>query len=65
MLKIIVFRIYNRYGELIFETRNPEEGWDGTFNQVPINTGVYVYYVELDCYNGASTYVKGNVTLLR
>lgn len=65
LLNISVFRIYNRYGELIFETKNPEEGWDGTFNQVPTNTGVYVYYVELDCYNGAKNLIKGNVTLLR
>ncbi|HUH72898.1 MAG TPA: PKD domain-containing protein [Chitinophagales bacterium] len=65
LLSINVFRIYNRYGEVIFETSNPDEGWDGTFNQTPINTGVYVYYVELDCYDGGTNFLKGNITLLR
>ncbi len=65
ILNIKVLRIYNRYGELIFETRNADNGWDGNYNNTPINTGVYVYYVELDCYNGASNFLKGNITLLR
>ena len=65
LLDISMFRIYNRYGEMIFETRNAEIGWDGTFNNTPANTGVYVYYFELDCYSGETNFIKGNVTLLR
>src|SRR5690606_37863556 len=33
--KILAFRIYNRYGQLVFETNNVKEGWDGTINGVP------------------------------
>lgn len=65
ILNIKVLRIYNRYGELIFETRNIDNGWDGNYNNTPINTGVYVYYIEVECSNGATNFFKGNVTLLR
>jgi gliding motility-associated-like protein len=62
---IKVFRIYNRWGELIFETQDIRKGWDGTHNGSPVNSGVYVYYLEALCLNGQSTLVKGNVTVLR
>lgn len=65
ILDFEILRVYNRYGELIFETKNPEEGWDGTFNNIPVNTGVYVYYIEVSCYDAANNFIKGNVTLLR
>ncbi|MCO5249009.1 MAG: PKD domain-containing protein [Chitinophagales bacterium] len=58
-------RIYNRFGEMIFETENPKTAWDGTYNNTYVNTGVYVYYLEYDCYDGNSNMLKGNVTLLR
>lgn len=65
LLQVRSMRIYNRYGELLFESGDSATGWDGTFNTVPVNTGVYVYYIEVDCYNGTSTMLKGNITLLR
>lgn len=65
LIDVNLFRIYNRYGEKIFETKNPEIGWDGLFNNTPANSGVYVYYFELNCYTGATNIIKGNVTLLR
>jgi gliding motility-associated-like protein len=62
---IRIFRIYNRWGELIFETPDISKGWDGTHNGRPVNSGVYVYYLEALCLNGQSILVKGNVTVLR
>lgn len=63
--KIELMRIYNRWGELIFETQNISNGWDGTFNGKPAQPGVYVYYIEAFCLNGEKSFKKGNVTLLR
>lgn len=60
-----ILRIYNRYGELIFETQNVDQGWDGNFSGDLVNSGVYVYYLVADCYDGTSKIIKGNVTLLR
>jgi gliding motility-associated-like protein len=63
---INIFRIYNRWGELLFETSNITKGWDGTFNGKPQNPGVYVYYVQAPCgIDGSEVFKKGNVTLLR
>ncbi len=35
-------RIFNRWGELIFESNNPEVGWDGKYQNLPAPSGVYV-----------------------
>ena len=62
---INVFRIYNRWGELIFETNNPDTKWDGTFNGKPLNPGVYVYYLEGRCLSDEPFTIIGNVTVLK
>jgi gliding motility-associated-like protein len=36
-------QIFNRWGQLIFETKNPEDGWDGKYKGNPVPLGVYVY----------------------
>ena len=38
--------IYNRYGQVIWESSDPEEGWDGTFNGRLVQDGTYVWTVE-------------------
>jgi len=58
--------IYDRWGELIYETSNIEgRGWDGKFNDKPQPTGVYVYVIDLKIKNGVTQHYQGNVTLLR
>jgi gliding motility-associated-like protein len=59
------FRIYNRWGELMFETKDVNQGWDGTFRGQKLNSGVYVYTAEVVCVNGDVVFLKGNITLLR
>jgi gliding motility-associated-like protein len=56
--------IYNRWGELVFETNDIESGWDGTKNGNPCNAGVYVWTVYYEGSEGESTN-KGTVTLVR
>ncbi len=46
------FRIYNRYGELLFSTNDPNKGWDGTIKGKPQNTGTYVWMAEAVDYKG-------------
>ncbi|MCO5231098.1 MAG: PKD domain-containing protein [Chitinophagales bacterium] len=58
-------RIYSRSGEMVFESRNVDDIWDGSVNGTPLNTGVYVYYLEGRCNNGESILLNGNITLLR
>lgn len=58
--------IYNRWGEVIFETTNPDgRGWDGKFNNQSQPMGVYVYQISVRYKNQAAEKYTGNVTLLR
>lgn len=59
------FSIYNRWGGKIFETADPNVGWDGTLNGELQPMGVYIYIVEATMKNGAAIVKKGNVTLIR
>jgi gliding motility-associated-like protein len=59
------FRIYNRWGQQVFETTNINEGWNGTFNGTPQPFGVYVYDIEAVTSDGHTFKQQGNVTLLR
>jgi gliding motility-associated-like protein len=47
-------RIYNRWGELIFTSNNPEMGWDGTYNGAPCQIGVYALIIEYNTTVGAN-----------
>lgn len=59
------FRIFDRWGVMIFETSNVEEGWDGTYKGVPQPIGVYVYEISAVSGTGKEFRKAGNVTLLR
>lgn len=59
------FRIYNRWGTLVFETTDPTQGWDGTYKDQPAQQGVYVWVAEGFCISGKKLKKQGNVTLLR
>ncbi len=60
------FRVYNRWGEEVFETKDITIPWDGTFNGKPQPMGTYVYYVQfLKEGQTQPIIIKGNVTLIR
>jgi len=59
------FTVYDRWGQMLFETTNPDEGWDGTFKGEPLPPDTYGFYLKTRCYNGEEFFKKGNVTLLR
>ncbi|MCC7302422.1 MAG: gliding motility-associated C-terminal domain-containing protein [Bacteroidia bacterium] len=64
--KDFVLTVYDRWGEKVFETTNPNTGWDGTYKGKPLDPGVYVYYISTTLV-GTSTAIekRGNVTLMR
>jgi gliding motility-associated-like protein len=57
--------VFNRWGELIFSTADPAEKWDGTYNGVVSQDGVYVYRVGYTLPYQKHKEVIGSVTLLR
>jgi gliding motility-associated-like protein len=61
----IYFAIYNRWGEMVFETNDRNIGWDGMYKGRPADVGVFGYYVKVKCYNGLESFKKGNITLIR
>jgi gliding motility-associated-like protein len=58
------FKIYNRWGELVFATDNKDIGWDGIFQGKLQSTDVFGYYLELECDQEIITQ-QGNITLVR
>ncbi len=63
--RLAYFRIYDRWGVEVFETNDPSQWWDGTFNGQACPVGVYVWYADGFCGNGKRIKKQGNVTLLR
>jgi gliding motility-associated-like protein len=57
--------VYNRWGELVFESQLPENGWDGLFLDKPANPDDYVYKAEGIYANGKPFSKVGKVTLIR
>lgn len=59
-------QIFNRWGQLIFETSALEgRGWDGKFNGVQQPEGVFIYVIDATFKDGQKEHHQGNVTLLR
>ncbi len=58
------FFIYNRYGNIVFTTTNPDDCWDGTYKNKPVEGGNYVYYIKAKTACGPVE-KKGNLILLR
>jgi gliding motility-associated-like protein len=58
------FGIYNRWGERIFFTKNPNDCWDGIYKGKKQDIGVYVYMIKAKTYCG-DTFKKGLFTLIR
>jgi gliding motility-associated-like protein len=59
------FRIFNRWGEIVYESFNKENGWDGSFKGKKLEPGVFDYYLIFTCYNREIFTKKGNITLIR
>ncbi len=59
------FEVYNRYGQQVFRTTSPQEGWDGTYKGKTLNAGTFAYKLEYRLINGLSGSLNGNVTLYK
>ncbi|HXS35424.1 MAG TPA: gliding motility-associated C-terminal domain-containing protein [Flavipsychrobacter sp.] len=58
--------IYNRWGQMVWMSYSPSEGWDGKFNNIPQELGDYMYVIKFDGGTGHKKYFKqGDVTLVR
>lgn len=64
-IKSMVFTIYNRWGEIVFETNNIQECWNGFSRGTLQNSGVYTYFFIGQFTNGKSYKQRGNITLIK
>ncbi len=58
-------KIFNRWGEKIFEASSPFEKWDGTYKGIMQLPGVYVYFLKTTTCNGEQKNYKGSVTIIK
>ncbi len=59
------FNIYNRWGEIIFETNDIRKGWDGKENNEYVQSDVYVYRAIIVGINGKTLFFDGTITVLK
>ncbi|MGB1248044.1 MAG: T9SS type B sorting domain-containing protein, partial [Chitinophagales bacterium] len=59
------FAVYDRWGQLVFETYDTNEGWNGKFNGMEMSPTSFAWYAEGKCPSGDDFFIKGNVTLIR
>ncbi len=65
LTRLDYFRIYNRWGQLVFQTTVNGKGWDGRIAGKEQGNGTYVWIVSGTDYTGKVVFEKGTVTLIR
>lgn len=63
-VKGFTLRIYNRWGEAVYQTRDASKGWGGYYKGQKAEVGTYYYIIKYE-YNGEEGVLKGDLTLLR
>lgn len=63
--KIHYFRIYNRWGQMVFQTTENGRGWDGKIKGILQGTQTYAWIVKGEDFTGKTVFEKGTVTLIR
>lgn len=59
------FRVYNRWGQLVYNMQPNQRGWDGTINGQSQQTAVYIWMFEAIGLDNRRYYKKGTVTLVK
>ncbi len=65
LIQVQEFNIYNRWGQVVFSTKDISRGWDGTFKGVPQDVGTYYYMMRVSYPTGRADFLKGDINLIR
>lgn len=65
MKQLLYFRVYNRYGQLIFETKQAGKGWDGTVKGALQGSSAFVYTCQAEDFTGKMVQQNGTFVLIR
>ena len=63
--KLIEFKIYNKTGQLVYQSNDINQGWDGKFNGTILPADIYLYYIVVKTYNNKLKSKNGYIYLLR
>ena len=58
------FKLFDRWGELVFETQDQSIGWNGYFKGKKVDPAVFVFYMRVVCEGGEIYFEEGNITVL-
>jgi gliding motility-associated-like protein len=64
-LSKLYYAVFNRWGEMVYETNTTNGEWDGSYKGERAEVGVYFWYAKADMVNGTHLERKGNVTLIQ
>ena len=65
IIEDIEFSIYNRWGQVVFYTKDATQCWDGTFKGLPQDPGIFVYIVKANTTCEKNIFRKGTFVLIR
>ncbi len=65
VVEVKTFKVYNRWGNQLYDNDNPSLGWDGMDNNAPAPATVYAYFIEVEITDCNNKVQKGNVTIIR
>jgi gliding motility-associated-like protein len=69
--RVLNFQVFDRWGEMVyvneapFLVNDPTQGWDGNFRGQEMNSGVFIWNLEVEYEDGNSELFKGSTTLIR
>jgi len=58
------FYVFDRWGEMVFESHELSNGWNGYFQGKPVDPAVFAYYLRVVCEGGEVYFEEGNITVL-
>ena len=69
-VEVVTFKVWNRWGNLVYDNENPTQGWDGMIDDKAAPMDVYVYLIQVEFPNGTTMNLKGengksDITLIR
>ncbi len=64
-IRTLNYHVYNRWGQVVFQTTDPTICWDGTFNGKPVDSGAYVYKAIITLLSNETIEESGTLTLIR
>jgi gliding motility-associated-like protein len=64
-LKTFQMQVYNRWGNKVYESTNPQKGWDGYIGNKKAVSGAYFYVIKAEGTDGKKYYRRGDINLIR